>query len=214
MSLAGSYRPALLLLAALAVTAASAFSPARAEGEEPPAAASWSGNVNLFAGAKILDGDEWEPVDRQAEGGVLIDFRHRVLPFNIAIDLLYSRDEEDIDVEVLNVGRVTAKVESEIMEFDLGLRKIWEQPKVLRPFLGGGLAIIRAEIEASARGRSTSDTDTAVGAWLDAGIYVTLAERWNVGVDGRWSWAQLDLAGVDDGNGKGWHIGALVGVHW
>jgi len=183
-------------------------------GEPPPETPSWTGNLNLFAGAKFLDKDDWEPVDKQAQGGVLIDFRHRVLPFNVAIDILYSRDEDDVDVEVLNVGWVTTRVEGETMEVDLGLRKIWEQPRLLRPFLGGGLAIIRAEVEASARGESTSDTDTALGVWLDTGAYVTLAERWNLGIDGRWSWAKSDMLGVDDGDVGGWHLGVLVGVHW
>ena len=204
----------LLALAVLWASFGWAATPASAAVEEAPRVSSWTGNVNLFLGAKFLDDEEWEPVDTQAEGGLLIDFRHRVLPFNLAIDFLYSRDEDDVDVEMLGLGKVRAEVVGQTWEVDLGLRKIWEQPRVLRPFLGGGVALVHAEIEASARGESVSDRDTVLGVWLDTGLYLTLSRRWNVGIEGRWSWAKADLLEVDDGDIGGWHLGALAGVHW
>ncbi len=188
--------------------------PLAASGEEQADPPRWSGNINLFLGAKILDEDEWDPVDRQAEGGVLMDVKHRAMPFSIAIDLLYSRDEEDIDVAVLGIDSMSVEVVGETLELALGIRKIWEGTKRFRPFLGGGLAVVRAEIEASGLGRSISNNDTVLGVWLDAGAYVTLDGRWNLGIDGRWSWAKADLLEVENADVGGWHLGVLLGVHF
>lgn len=188
--------------------------PVSVRAEEQPAEPRWSGNVNLFFGMKFLDEKDWKPVDKQMQAGILFDVRHRALPFNIAFDLLYSRDEADFDVAVLGIDSMEVEVEGETLEMDLGVRKIWEGPREVRPFLGGGLAVIRAEIEAKGGGGSVSDRDTALGIWLDVGAYVTLGERWNLGVDGRWSWAKADLMGVENADVGGWHLGALLGAHF
>lgn len=64
----------------------------------------WTGNVNVFLGAKMLDKDDWEPVDEHFEAGVLIDFKQKSWPISIAIDFLRSSDEEDVSFAVLNFG--------------------------------------------------------------------------------------------------------------
>lgn len=201
-----SWVPGLLLVCVLL--------PFSVRAEEPPPEPRWSGNVNLFFGAKFLDDDEWDPVDKQLQAGLLFDIRHRVLPFNIALDLLYSRKEKDVDVAVMGIGSTGVEVEGETMEADLGLRKIWEPNADVRPFLGGGAAFVRAEIEASGLGRSVSDSDSAIGVWLDAGVYVTLYGRWNLGIEGRWSWAKADFMGVENVDVGGRHLGALLGMHF
>lgn len=173
----------------------------------------WTGNVNLFLGEKFLDKDNWEPVEKQIEGGILIDFKQNRFPFSIALDLLCSKDEEDIGILDLGIGTFYTNVESRIMEFDLGIRKIWECPRHIRPFIGGGLAIINGEIKSESLGVSVSDDETGFGIWADIGIYVTLSERFNIGVDARWSKAEVDLFGTEARVG-GWHVGALAGLHW
>jgi hypothetical protein len=175
----------------------------------------WSGNVNLFLGEKFLDKDNWEPVDQQFEMGILmdLDIKHRWIPFSFALDLLYSRDEDDVGTLDLGVGTYYTNVESRIMELDLGIRKIWECPKHIRPFIGGGFAIINGRLEADSIGVSVSDDETGYGMWADIGVYVTLSERFNLGIDARWSKAEVDLFDREARVG-GWHIGALAGLHW
>jgi hypothetical protein len=172
----------------------------------------WSGNINLFLGAKILD-DDWEPIDEHAEVGVLLDLKHKKIPLSIALDLFYSEKDKDIGVTVLGFGTFDTKVEAQTIELNIGVRKIWENFTYVRPFIGGGLAFIGAEFEASAPGESVSVDDEGIGAWIDLGIYVTLSQQFNIGIDARWSKAEVDLFGVD-GEAGGWHIGALVGYHW
>jgi hypothetical protein len=173
----------------------------------------WTGNVNLFMGVKFLEKDNWEPLDKQLQGGLLVDFRKKRWPISIAADFLYSRDEDKIDVMDLGIGTYRVKVESRTMEFNLGLRKIWETPKYVRPFIGGGVALVNAQIKSETSGASVSDDDTELGWWLNAGMYVTLSGRFNIGIDGRWSKAGADLLDRRAKTG-GWHIGARAGLHW
>jgi hypothetical protein len=176
----------------------------------PPA---WLGNVNLFLGSKFLNEDDWKPVEEHVEGGILFDIRRKTWPVSIAVDLLYSRDDKDIAVDVLGFGKVNANAESQTVEVNIGVRKIWESLKYFRPFIGGGPAIIKAELEATQFGVSISDDDTGFGVWIDAGVYVTLARHLNLGIDARWSKAKVEIFDAE-GEAGGWHIGALIGFHW
>jgi hypothetical protein len=152
-------------------------------------------------------------VDEHDEGGILIDFKPKNWPISIAIDILFSSEEEDVSVAVLNFGTFNAELEGKTTEFNLGVRKIWDNPSVVRPFIGGGIAFITAEIEGKAFGVSVSDSDTGVGVWFDGGVYFTLFEHFNLGVDVRWSAAEVNLFEVD-GEAGGWHVGGLIGFHW
>ncbi|MBN2372822.1 hypothetical protein JXL19_03415 [bacterium] len=176
----------------------------------------WSGNINLFLGAKFLDDGDWEPVDKHLERGILFDIRHRRFPLSLAVDFFYSEDDEDIGVDILNYGPIYSYVESQTIELNLGIRKIWDKPKHVRPVIGGGLAIVNAETEAMALGASVSDENTGIGIWIEAGLYYTLAyqkNQFNIGFDARWSKAKVNLFDIE-GNAGGWHIGTLLGYHW
>lgn len=187
--------------------------PNQASPQEATNPNAWTGNINLFFGAKFLEKDNWEPVDKHIEGGVLIDFRQKRWPISIAIDFLYSGDEEDIEILELGVGTSYVKVKSRTMEFDLGVRKIWGSLKHFRPFVGGGLAIINGNLKSETFGESVSEDDTGFGIWVDGGIYISLSGHFNLGIDGRWSKAEAYLFDEMTRIG-GWHIGALVGFHW
>ena len=173
----------------------------------------WTGNVNVFLGAKMLDKDDWEPVDEQFEAGVLIDFKQKSWPVSIAIDFLRSSDEEDVSFAVLNFGTFSFNLEGNTTEFNLGVRKIWDNLTMVHPFVGGCLAVINAEVKGTALGVSASDDDTGVGVWLEGGAYVTLSEHFNIGAEARWSKAEVTLFNVD-GEAGGFHIGALLGFRW
>jgi hypothetical protein len=189
------------------------FNPAAALSQRIREPNVWTGNANLFLGVKFLEKDNWEPLDKQLQGGLLVDFRKKRWPISIAADILCSGDKDKIRVTDLGIGEYHVKVESRIIEFDLGLRKIWESPKYIRPFIGGGVAVVNGHIKSQTRGESVSDDDTELGWWLDAGMYVTLSGRFNIGFDGRWSKAGVDLLGTRARVG-GWHIGAKAGLHW
>ncbi len=170
----------------------------------------WSGNINLFLGAKALDENEWAPLDSQSELGILFDFKGAHWPFSIAIDYLRSKDDEAFfNPFTGNVGNLEGKTS----ELNIGIRKILDHHSNVRPYLGGGLALIRAEMSLSERGIRVSDNDRSVGFWVNGGIYWTLADIFNIGVDLRYSKADVTLFGVDAGGG-GAHAGLLLGFHW
>jgi hypothetical protein len=173
-------------------------------------AQSWTGNVNVFLGAKSLDSDDWAPADDHGEVGLLVDFKKDTWPVSMAIDLLNS-SSEDTDIDPFT--GIAFDFEAETTELNVGVRKIWDQSTYIRPYLGGGLAVIKAEVKASAFGASFSDDDNSLGIWLNGGVYWTLARVFNLGLDLRYSKAEVTIAGVDADAG-GTHVGLLLGYHW
>ena len=164
----------------------------------------YTGNVNFFLGQKSLDSDDWGAADEQGEFGVLVDWKQRSWPVSIAIDILVSADE------VTESGVIIDAITSEI---NGGVRKIWEvTDSSVRPYVGGGLALISADLET--RGFNTvSGDDNSIGIWLNAGIYWTLGEAFNLGLDLRYSKAEVTLFGIDREAG-GTHAGLILGYHW
>jgi opacity protein-like surface antigen len=174
----------------------------------------WTGNLNVFFGQKNLDKDDWEPVDAQTEFGIEFDFRKKDWPVNIAIDILRSSDDDKVYEYDPFLGSFSADVKGTTTEFNIGIRKIWEEFPSIRPFIGGGLSYIRAEVEASIPGiGSNSESGTGVGLWLGGGVYFTLGGHFNLGLEVRYSDADVTIAGVD-ANAGGTHYGLLAGYHW
>jgi hypothetical protein len=174
---------------------------------------SWTGNINGFLGMKQLDEDDWEPVEEQTEFGVKLDFKQQSWPVSIAIDYFLSSDDDSGLYFVPGYGVISATLEGETSELCFGVRKVWDASPTMRPFIGGGLAHITAEVEATALGVSASADDDAIGFWIGGGIYWTLGEHFNIGFDLRWSKAEVTINGVD-AEGGGGHAGLLIGYHW
>ena len=180
-------------------------------GVPAPASAqeSLTGNVNLFLGGKALDEDDWAPVEDQGEAAIEFDFRPRPWPINMVLGIRKSSDDGTAFDPIFG----SADVEGETSEFNLGIRKIWEELPYIRPFIGGGLALVDAEYKASFSFGSASDSDSALGLWLGGGVYWTVADHLNLGVDLRFSGADVTLFGVD-GKAGGRHLGVLLGYHF
>jgi len=160
-----------------------------------PSVAEMEYDVNFILGVKMLEEDDWAPVEDQSEFAVSSTFGGVDWPVHIALDLVASADDnEDFGF----------KIEGSTLELDVGARKIWG--KKTRPFIGGGLALINGEFEAF----TLSDDDDALGAWLDAGVFWRLGRRFNIGIEARISWAEITLFGMD-GEAGGEHIGLILG---
>lgn len=167
-------------------------------------AQAWSGNVNFFLGTKTLDNADWAPYDEQAAFGVLVDFKQENWPISMAIDLLGSYDEETV---------LGIKTEASTSEFDIGIRKIWEvSGSSIRPFIGGGIAFVTAEKKTS-NVLSVSVDDDGTGFWLNGGVYWTLGQHFNLGLQARYSQAEVTFSGNNVEAG-GTHAGIMLGYHW
>jgi hypothetical protein len=170
----------------------------------------WTGNANLFIGGKMLDKDDWEPLEEHVEFGFLLDFGKTDWPVNIAIDFLGSQDsdsfeEYEYDYYYFYDYKVTTT------EINLGIRKSFGE--VIRPYFGGGLAIITAKEEYTLLGSTYSEDDTGLGYWINGGIYLTIGDALNLGIDVRYSAAETTLY-YHDAEAGGVHVGFVVGYHW
>ncbi len=161
----------------------------------------WSGNINFILGAKALE-DEWIPAEDQGEFGIEVDFKRQSWPVSIAIDLLGASGESTL---------LGIDFESKTSELNFGVRKIWDQSPHVRPFIGGGISFISGEFEFSTFG--ISEDDSAMGLWFGGGVYWTLTEHFNLGLELKSSSAEITLFGVDVNAGGG-HFGFLIGYHW
>lgn len=149
----------------------------------------WTGNVNLFIGQKWLDKRDWEPLEEQFELGVQFDIRPVKWPVNLVLDLSYSWDDGSVyDPWLGSLG-----LESKTIEINPGVRWVYEKLAYIRPFIGAGPAFVFADFEGSALGITVSDDDWALGLWFQGGVYFTLAEHLNLGVQAKYSWAEVDL---------------------
>ena len=167
----------------------------------------WTGNVNFFVGSKSMEETDWAPVEDQGEFGIELDFGKKSWPFNIAIDIMSSSKEEEF-------GALTLKGETH--ELNLGVRKIFDLggPK---PFIGGGLSIISAKASATVGPLTGSADYGGTGLWIAGGIYFTLGESFNLGLEFKHSAAKDEV--VSGGNSYdielgGSHAGLILGVHW
>src|SRR6266850_7215385 len=139
------------------------------------------GDANFFLGQKYLDKGDWEPLEEQSEVGVEVSFAKPTWPVRIAIDYFGSTEEKD--VAGITFRGTTA-------ELGVGLRKVWKIGDA-HPYLGGGVASIYAQGKGSAFGLTISDDGSRLGAWLGAGVFWRLGQRFNLGLAGRYSRAKV-----------------------
>lgn len=186
-------------------------------------------NLNFVLGKKYLDSTDWPVGGDQLSVSFLSTFGPRSWPVQIAIDFLVS-GTSDNSFEISRPGfEITGdEVHQGTYELDVGVRKIWRSDRA-RPFVGGGLAIISALQERvdfvlpppetrhpDAIPRPlliTSQEDEALGAWIDGGIFWRLGKRFNIGLEARFSRAELSFTGREVQAG-GFNLGLILGWGW
>ena len=166
----------------------------------------FTGNISGYIGQKSLDDDDWGDIDRQGSLGLMFDFKKQSWPVSIALDVIVSGNEHEKD---------GIKTEGGSLELDLGVRKIFElSNSSIRPYIGGGLALIGAGAKNTVGGSIISDEDdTGTGAWIGGGMYYAATKSLNIGLDLRYSQAEVTLLDEDVEAG-GFHTGITMGYHW
>ncbi len=167
--------------------------PAHAQGT----GSTFTGNINLFLGAKALDKAEWEPLEEHSEAGFVADFGPANWPVSIEIRMLHSESDQSF------LG-ITANT----TELDLGVRKTWVSGN-MHPYIGGGIASIEAELDDG----FTTVSGSGTGIWLGGGIYWVLGQHFNLGFDFMSSTADVTIVGVNADAGGG-HFNFLLGYHF
>lgn len=187
----------------------------------PALAGDPEGHVNVFLGQKALDSDDWNPADKQPEFGVTMSFGRSDWPVFIVLDVLKSEREEDyLDPVLSNLG--TAKFTGATLEIAPGIRKIWNLGRT-RPYVGGGMALIKASAEYEYPTVTYDAEETTLGPWLGGGVFWRLGSRFNLGFDVRWSSGDVNLEVNDDNlfvlnaynvKAGGLHTGVTFGIGW
>ena len=165
----------------------------------------WTGNVSGYVGHKSVDDKDWPNLDSQGSVGVISDFGKRSWPVSIAADLLFAGTVHESGVNEDTGGT---------MEIHLGARKIFTlENSSFRPYVGGGVALVSAMLENENAGVVVDDDDTAIGAWVGAGTYYAVTPSFNIGVDVRYSKAEVTIFDKEREAG-GLNAGITAGYHW
>ena len=186
-------------------------------------------NLNFVLGGKFLDSDDWPVGDAQGALAFLSTFGPESWPVQVAIDVVGSGSAEDS----FNISRPGIEIRGEeivqsTLELDVGVRKIWRVGRA-RPFAGGGLAVIWGRQERAIFLPSpldihgdqgiprlpviVSEEDEAPGVWVDGGIFWRLGRKFNLGLEARFSSAELGFRGRDVQAG-GVSLGLILGWGW
>ncbi len=143
--------------------------------------AAGSSHLSLLLGERWLDHDDWGPVDDQFVLGVGFDMPLTAIPAQFEANVFRSKDE-------------SGDVDGITRELSAGLRKTFdvaEQPK-LHPYVGGGLSLIRGEVETP----GPDDHDTSLGLYVHGGAGWDVSPEWQVGLDLRFLFASsIELNG-------------------
>lgn len=167
-------------------------------------AAEWSGNVSGYLGQKTLDDSDWPDHDEHGSIGLLLDIQRRNWPVSIALDFFGTGDEDKSGGD---------KHEVYSAETHLGVRKVFELKNTpIAPYISAGAAFVYVEEENSAASPQKQD-DSSTGAWVGAGFYARLTDYVQMGVDVRYSEAEVTVFD-DDRKAGGLHAGVTAGYHW
>lgn len=168
-------------------------------------AADWQGNVSGYLGQKTMDDNDWPQHKEQASIGMLLDINRSNWPVSIAFDVFGTGEEGSSGA---------GKHDVHTAESHLGIRKIFTlQGFPVEPYVGGGVAFIYLEEEESRGAVSRTADDTGTGAWVGGGFYARLTDSFQLGVDVRYSQAELTVFDEDREAG-GVHAGVTAGYHW
>jgi len=165
----------------------------------------WTGNVSAYLGHKSVDDTDWPNLDSQTSVGVISDFRKQSWPVSIAADLIFAGTVHESGANEDTGGT---------SEIHLGARKVFTlENSSFRPYVGGGVAFVNAILENVNAGVTVDDDDRAVGAWLGAGTYYAVTPSFNIGLDVRYSKAEVTLFDKEREAG-GLNAGITAGYHW
>jgi hypothetical protein len=142
-----------------------------------------AGNFNFLFGSRQLDESTWRPVDGQVFLGFELDTAPRKWPVRLTFGLHFS-NQENLD------ERENLKEAMTMVEFSVGVRKLWRATPRMRPWIGGGASIVlltHFEIDPITPETVINDGPT-LGGYLAAGILWRMGKddaRFNVGIDVR-----------------------------
>ncbi len=169
------------------------------------ALAQWTGNANVLFGTRTLDDDDWKPLEEQTEFGVILDFRQTNWPVSLTVECSTANSDK---------SRFGILLENRTLEFDIGVKKIFENSSQFNPFIAGGLAMVNVRPSGDFWGLfDIEDDKTDFGGWISGGAFLTLSNHFNIGLQAKYTMVNTNWYGRDRELG-GPHIGGFAGYHW
>lgn len=176
------------------------------------AAESWTGHVSGYVGNKTLAGDknsedqDWSTFDELGSIGLVTDFKQESWPMSLTLGVFISGNEEKY------TGN--NKQEMGTMELQLGIQKYFDiEDSAITPYVALGVGYVSAEIHNTVDGVETKDDDTKAAGWAGAGFIVDINRHFDVGLDIRYSEAELTIFDVESDAG-GLTTSVRVGYHF
>jgi opacity protein-like surface antigen len=168
-------------------------------------AGDWTGSVGGSIGSKHLDDKDWGSLDSHEALGFRFDIRKKSWPVSITYDLLFSGEVDK---------NASLKDEAYNLENHIGIRKTFElEDSNMRPYIGGGVTLVSAEIRNETAITSVKDNDHGTGFWLGAGWNVGVTDKVDIGFDVRYSEAEVTIFNQDIEAG-GMHYAATASYRW
>jgi len=162
--------------------ASCAAAPARAPVQGRPSRL--DNQIALYFGERHLDEDDWEPVDEQVTLGIEYSHESPGSAVGFEVGVMGSTDDDAI-------GAVD--VEARTGEIYGGIHKTFGDD-IVRPYVGGGLAMIRVEADFG----PGDDDDASFAGYVHGGLAVAASEAFHIALDLRFLLgSDVDIAGVD-----------------
>lgn len=160
------------------------------------------GNANFLLGPRnASDGDFWGEEDDQMVAGIMVDFGREGWPIHICLSNMDSISDDD-------------GVTGQISEYAVGVMKVWEPRSSIRPYVGGGIALVQAAFVIDVSAGELVQHDSTSGFYVDGGVFWRTGKRFNIGFGARFmTQASVDIEGFE-GDADYAQVHLLAGWGW
>ena len=141
--------------------------------------------IAIALGQRQLDSKDWSPVEDQPAFG--LEYSEQSDPDGVGWEIGFAGSSKDGNVGGFDVTGSTAELYG-------GLHKEFGNDRV-RPYVGGGLSLIKARVEVSGAG---DEDDASAAAYLHGGVQFLVSPTVFLGVDARVLFgSDITIAGVN-----------------
>jgi hypothetical protein len=159
------------------------------------------GNANFLIGTRHLADDDFWWSDNQTVAGVMVDFGKAGWPIHLSLSNMSSSHSPSWGTEAID-------------EYAFGVMKVWEPKSAIRPFVGAGVAAVRASVSIHQNGGQFFLDDTSPGFYLDSGVFWRTGRRFNIGFGARlMTLTNIEFQGTR-GNADYLQLHVLAGWGW
>lgn len=161
------------------------------------------GMISLMLGGKRLSKDDWGDASSQTDISGTFALGGDTWPFLFVVDRFIGVSDDaffPVHVEITD-------------EISLGLRHVWKVgiEKRMCPFASAGVT----RITGGSYNIVADQEDSAIGFYLDGGLFVEVFKHFHLIISTRYSWAKADGGMLnDDISLGGIFINGGAGIHW